>query len=94
MNHPIIKNALARFRQLLFDEFQKELVTMPNFGMQFDKGEVRLPCGSAIASIRWDKGKILLAFEDCPDEENDICLFSVDELLVVAEKIFPESIDK
>ena len=90
MNNPIIIKARDDFRKLIMSEITKQLLNQANHGLQFNDNPVKLDkTGETIVSLRYDRGRILVGLDtDMEVEEEDFELYSIDEMLAMAEKVF------
>lgn len=90
MNNPIIIKARDDFRKLIMSEITKQLLNQANHGLQFNDNPIQLDkTGETIVSLRYDRGRILVGLDtDMEVEEEDFELYSIDEMLTMAEKVF------
>lgn len=93
MNHKLITDARDRFRKLVYDEIEKEVLSSPRFELDFQNDPIDMGYWIYIQKLRWEQGRIIAYPPEEGDGEpcgNDLELYSIDDLLVISERVFPD----
>lgn len=93
MKNKAIEYARDNVRKTLMSEIQKEVLSTKDFKIDFKAGSDKPPVrinNETIVYLRYERGRILTGIDSDgiqPDEE-DLELYSIDEMLTLAETIF------
>ena len=90
MSNNAISAAQSGFRKTIMDEVRDALLRRPDHTLLFPEKPIHFPASEeTVVQIRYQQGRILVGLDtDMEVEEEDFEMYSIDEMLAIAEKVF------